>query len=379
MQLDGPVSLAIAESHAMDRQAYESLGAYARWAARRCGTLLLSARRFLVWFSHWVLRGSERLLGVALEWLLWLGDKVLFGPYRVVVRAIVGIGQAVTAILKQLAGAVIGLFSLVLGAIDQVLGFAARRLSDRPRSSAVLRVIVRWRQRLHHARRRLRILRRAIRRAIDRGWQNLRDQARNAVLALGRGIDWFTGHIMFRPLAWLFNPRLPGGRPLFLHEGVTRLAGFLLAALALYLGAAVLAYIKAKALMLHATINMELWSADASPIRNVVIIGAAHAAISISVAASKFVLLPVLAAARRGIKNNRYTQAIAYRYVRRLRAVQRRDAWMALSRPQTPAPKPRASLKFVETLIRHIIAGTVPETYEVKIRNQQGGATAMAG
>ena len=50
MQLDGPVALAIAESHANDRLAYAALGDTGRVMARRSGRFLLAARRFMVVF-----------------------------------------------------------------------------------------------------------------------------------------------------------------------------------------------------------------------------------------------------------------------------------------------------------------------------------------
>jgi hypothetical protein len=170
------------------------------------------------------------------------------------------------------------------------------------------------------------------------------------------------------------------------HRGASRLLGFLLAALALYIGGVILAYIKAKALILHGIINTDLWKANASWLANMITIGAAHGAISLGVAMSKFVLLPVLAAARRGMKNNYYTKAIAFAYTRRRLAAERIDAKAvraAVSREHpgpfgtAPAAHPtahephRRPLKFLETLTHHIIAGTVPEAYEVKLAEQR--------
>ncbi len=377
MQLNGPVARAIAESQADDRRAYEGLGPAWRLAADRVGDTLFNGRRFAVRASKLVLRGSEQALGVILEWLLWLGDKILFGPYRSAVRAIVAFGRAVTGALKWLAGSLIGSIGLVLAVLDALLGITDRLLTRGPGSSRLHEAIVSWRRRLRFERRRLRVLKRAVRRAIERGWQHLGDLARRGLIALGQGIDWFARNVMFRPLVWLFNPRLPNGNPLLLHEGMNRTAGFLLAAAALYLGVLVLAYVKAMALLLHGTINVTLWKVDAPLLLNLVTIGLAHAAISLGVAASKFVLLPVLAAARRGIKNNAFTQAIAHCYVRRKHADERRDEKTGAD--VQASPRPRASLAFVERLVQHIVTGTVPETYEVKLRQQSGQMPIAAG
>lgn len=367
MQLDETLARAIAESHALDRVAYLGLGGRARGLADRSAKLLFLLRFGIARLWHQALRGSEYVLGVILDWLLWLGDKLLFAPYRAVVRALVAFGRAVAVALKQIVAGALWVAGLVLGGIDVILGLISRMLPAR--SGGGLKALIEgWRVRLRRMRLFLKVLKRIAQRAIERAWRRLGWSIRAGIAALGQAVDWVSRNLMFRPLVWLFNPRLPGGGPLLYSETLTRLAGFVLAAVALYLGVLVLAYIKAMALMLHGTINVSLWKVDAPLLLNVVKIGAAHAAISAGVAASKFVLLPVLAAARRGIKNNAITQAIAYRYVRRKMAAERIAAQASATVAPGDGRKPRASLRFVEKLVHHIVAGTVPEAYEVKKR-----------
>lgn len=368
MQLDEALVRAIAQSHALDRVAYLGLGHGARGLADRSAKLLLLLRIGIAQLWHKVLRGSEYVLSVLLDWLLWLGDKLLFAPYRAVVRVLIAFGRALAVALKQVVAGALGLAGLALGALDAVLGLIGRLLPART-GGGLKALIEQWRVQIRRTRLLLKVLKRIAQRAIERAWRRLGVAIRSAIAAFGYGIDWVSRNLMFRPLVWLFNPRLPGGRPLLYSEALTRLAGFLLAAVALYIGVLVLAYIKAKALMLHGTINVRLWKVDAPLLLNVIKIGAAHAAISAGVAASKFVLLPVLAAARRGIKNNAMTQAIAYRYVRRKMAAERLLARAAFKTASGKIRKPRASLRFVEKLVHHIVAGTVPEAYEVKMRS----------
>lgn len=376
MQLDETVMRAIAESHARDRLAYLSLGGSARAAAGRLARLLFRSRQGIATAWHWTLRGSEHVLGVILDWLLWLADKILFGPYRTLVRAIVAIGRAIASVLKQLVGAALGLAGLAIGTLDGLIALLARVLPVRDSGRGLRARLEVLHTRLQRLRRLLPLLKRRWQRAIERGWRRLGELARAAIATLFRGIDWVSRNLMFRPLAWLFNPRLPGGAPLLGNETATRIAGFVLAAVALYLGVMLLAYIKAKALLLHGTINVKLWKVDAPLAVNLIKIGAAHAAISAGVAASKFVLLPVLAAARRGIKNNALTQAVAYRYVLRKAAAQRALRRTVIA-TASHAEAPRGALRFLDRLVEHIVAGTVPETYEVKLRRQQKGDTHL--
>lgn len=387
MDHDPQVAEALAATHATDRTAYESFGARGQAVARRAGDWGFRARRWLGSLSLDALRWSERVLGAVLDWLLRVLDKVLFGPYRLLSRAVAALSAVVVGGLKAGVGGFVWLASGLLGLLDLSLGRLARAIGLRGGSAALRERIMQLRLRIARARRLLIVFRRAARRAIDRGWRRLRASLSALLSRLIAGLDWGGRNLLFRPCAWLFNPRWPGGRPLLVHEGATRLAGFVLAAIALYVGALILAYIKTKALILHGTINTALWKADASYAANMLTIGAAHASISLTVALSKFVLLPVLAAARRGMKNNRYTQAVAYAYTRRRLAAERIDArnesheptavgatTVAGSAVAPAAAPPRRPLAFLERLTHHIIAGTVPEVYEVKLARQRGVA-----
>lgn len=382
MEHDSNIEAAIAASHAADRVAFRSLGERPRALAWRAGAWGFRARRWLGTLGHDALRLSERILGVVLDRLLFVLDKVLFGPYRALVRGVVAAARWVVGLLKAGVGALVWLLGGLAGLLDRALAWESRRLGARGGSLALRWRIDAVRTRISRFRRILRVLRRSWRRAIDRGWQHTRAGVVGLLRFLAAVVDWMALNLLYRPCAWLFHPHWPGGRPLLLSPALNRLAGFVLAAVALYLGGLLLAYIKTKALILHGTINTALWKADASYLANVVKIGAVHAMISLGVAMSKFVLLPVLAAARRGMKNNRYTQAIAYRYTRRRLAAERLDARIArreAASPEPPAGKPARPLKFLETLTHHIIAGTVPEVWEVKLARQRDSRRGVAG
>ena len=376
MEYDNAVEAAIAASHAADRAAFRSLGARPRALAWRAGAWGFRARRWLGTLGHDALRLSERMLGVVLDRLLLVLDKLLFGPYRALVRGVVALARWIVGSLKAGVGALVWVLGGLAGLLDRVLAWESRRIGTRGGSLALRWRLDAVRARIARFRRLLPVLRRSWRRAIDRGWQNVIAGAETLLRRLAAAVDWMALNLLYRPCAWLFHPHWPGGRPLLLSPALNKLAGFVLAAVALYLGGLLLAYIKTKALILHGTINTGLWKADASWLANVVLIGAVHAMISLGVAMSKFVLLPVLAAARRGMKNNRYTQAIAWRYTRRRLAAERLDARIARREAESPAPpagKPRRPLRFLETLTHHIIAGTVPEAWEAKLARQREG------
>lgn len=364
------VEAAVAASHARDRAAFQSLGARAQVAAIRLGLLGFGLRRWLGDVCQRTLRGSEWVLGAVLERVICVADKIIFGPYRVLKRGFAVLFHGIGSGLKAASDGMIGAASLVLVGIEAGLGRVSRFFSPRGKSAGVLDWIEAMRRNVERSQLVLKVVRRRWRRAIDLAWRWLQSGAGEAVAMAGRCVRWIACNVLFRPCAWIFNPRLPGGRPLLISEGVTRFAGFVLAAVALYLGAALLAYIKTKALVLHGSINSSLWRPDASHMANLAMLGGGHAAIAIGVALSKFVLLPVLAAARRGMKNNRFTQAIAYQYARRLRVARQRESVGMATEPATAATTAAVALKkplrFLETLVQHIMSGTVPEAYEVK-------------
>lgn len=364
------VEAAVAATHARDRAAFRSLGARAQVAAIRLGMLGFWLRRWLGDVCQRTLRGSERILGAVLERAISVADKIIFGPYRVLRRGLAVLFHGIGSGLKAASDGLIGAASLILRGIEAGLGWVSQWFSPRRSAAGTIAWIEVLRRRLGRSQLVLKVIRRRWRRAIDLAWRWLQAGAGEVLVIAGQSVRWIACNLLYRPCAWIFNPRLPGGRPLLISEGLTRFAGFVLAAVALYLGAALLAYIKTKALVLHGSINSSLWRPDASHMANLAMLGGGHAAIAIGVALSKFVLLPVLAAARRGMKNNRFTQAIAYQYARRLRVARQRESVGMATEPATAATTAAVALKkplrFLETLVQHIMSGTVPEAYEVK-------------
>lgn len=303
---------------AQDMAAYNRLSPRMKKLATRLGALGYKVRRRIGMFGHNSVRRVERVLGVALEKTLWLADKVLFGPYRFIINKAEQAGQAVVNGLKWTVKRVIGAGNWVLNGVDNALGFSETFLKNKNGDNTLIKKIEAMRTSIVNGRRRLRITSYRARKVIDRSWHQVKTGTKNAIKAAAHGCEWAASTLIYTPFAWVFNPRWPNGKPLLMNEMLNKTLGFGLAGLTFAVTLQALAVLKVYALGWHATINTALWNPEAAYLTNLAIIGAGHAAISSSLAIGKMVLLPLIAAARTGLKNYDLTAGIAAQYTERL-------------------------------------------------------------
>lgn len=356
------VDAALATEFEEDRKAYEALSPRAKKLAED------RAKR-LYWYTSGINNAGYHVLRKGDDALKYSGETVVYyatnaavytaealkwafyGPYIAIAYTAKGAGWLIKEGAKGIASAAITAAGATMQGLGAAFGFGAKRAE---KSKIVPN---RWRQsivntfsgisdRFYRSRRILKVARWRTRKAIEQGWKNTKDFFADGLNSIAYGARWFSRNIMYKPLVWAFNPRKRDGSPLFGSESANRKWAFAAAGLIGVASGLGLLGLKTFLFGLHAYAGTSV---------------VMHAGISLIAKASTFVVLPIIAASKRGLKNVPEIRAMAYRY----RLMQDRDN---KAHEEIEQKNGVGKLTFVTRKIRaffqHIKDESVPAFYE---------------
>lgn len=333
-----------------DRQAYEAQSPdRQKWAGRLAASGFV-ARRVFVTTTRGVVGAFEFAFNVGLRL-----------PYLL-------IGRGIRALAN---GAVFGAKLGVKGA--RRLGEASLELGDK-----TAKKLGRDAKRLRHWKQALPFWESRTIEAIDRNWKQVKKDMVQWKLRAGEYVERYGAIPLYRGTQWLFDPKTPSGKPLFINDRINKTIGLCLAGAAFFGLTIGLSKIAVMGKIWHLKFAKSFVH-DTSPVFIRMLKQAAfHPMLTAGVTAVKFVTLPAIAAARRALKTSPFNQAVAYEYNRRLNEKDALKAEKKAARPATPAKGKtsamarylqKKSLSFLEKFITHIVEKAAPEHYEARIRH----------
>ena len=217
-------------------------------------------------------------------------------------------------------------------------------------------------------------------------WRKKKRRFRSALAKTGEFLEYRGAIGLYRAFKWMLDPRRPSGKPLLGNEKINKAVG-LIAAVAMF---GILSFQLSKIIVLGKILHIKLAQSlvtNTAPLwikalQQTVL----HPAITIGLTAVKFVMLPVIAAARGRMKSTDFTQGIAYQYNTMLHEENENNLKREFNKQAKYAPKAddpkwkefrnkavtaasKKSLSFIRTFFRHIVEKSSPEFYEVRHRH----------
>ncbi|MCE9507811.1 MAG: hypothetical protein K8R48_05780 [Alphaproteobacteria bacterium] len=189
-------------------------------------------------------------------------------------------------------------------------------------------------------------------------WRTIKGKFTAGAKKAGEFFEYYCALSVYRATAWLLNPRRRSGKPLFGHETVNKIIGTGIGVCAFIGLSAALTWVEVMAKVWHAQIAQSALTDKAPRFIRIIKQTVLHPVLSGVLAATQFMAVPALAAARQALKSTKIAQGIAYQFNSKMRARPREQKPPTGWRPST----------YVEKFFGEIAEKTSPEFYMARLK-----------
>jgi len=193
---------------------------------------------------------------------------------------------------------------------------------------------------------------------ISKRWRAIKEKFTAGAKKVGEFFEYYCALSVYRATAWLLNPRWRSGKPLFGHETANKIIGTGIGVCAFIGLSAALTWVEVMAKVWHAQIAQSALTDTAPRFIRLIKQTVIHPLLSGVLAATQFMAVPALAAARQALKSTKIAQGIAYQFNTRLRA-------RPQGQKQPTGWKPSA---YVKKFFGEIVEKTSPEFYMARLK-----------
>ena len=173
----------------------------------------------------------------------------------------------------------------------------------------------------------------------------------------GEFLEYYGALGLYRATKWIMNPVTPSGKPLLGHKKLNKAVGLIAAAAIFTVAGTGLVQLEIISKVWHAEIAHAGLTSTAPIYITLAKQAVFHGLLSFGMTVEKFVVLPVLAAARDTLKSSGFVQGVSYQYNSRLRA----------KAPEAPGRR----FNIIKTSIEQLVEKSSPEFYEVRLAHYQ--------
>ncbi len=325
-------------------------------------------------------QGIVGIAGIVIAVLEILVNYLLFWPYRKIWECLLWLADGLADVAKfPITGFVLmvtGFVAVALAILDQITR-ALTWLEAHGITGGV--TVLAWLKRLSVAREFLIVLARQVREwgsrvklAIDAAWERMKAFAQALLHRTWEFIEYYGAISLFRLAKWILNPRTPSGLPFLVSERLNTLFGIVLAAIAFVILSSFLTAVGVWAKFMHARL-VESFMMDSGPIEWKLAKQALyHPLITISLTSVKFVLLPIIAAARQALKSTDFTRGVAHAYSMQVKRNKIRG-----NASKDSADKGPKIMGVISKFIVHLVDKSSPNYYEGRLRYYRSRAAVF--